>query len=239
MLVIQPFSFPCKVARKQAGKSDLRSTPRCRASATRPRVRVPSTRRPRIIVMTIAAIPIGMLTKKIHRQPAHSVSTPPTKRADRDRRPGRRAPVCRRPFPRSRPWNAFARKCERDREHDNRRRRPAQRARRSGCLHSTAIPQANDAMVNSTRPSVKTAAATEEVGERAGREHRRGERERVRVDHPLELSEARIEVALHVGQGDVDDRDVEEKHEDRRAHGDQRPPLAVEALHSPSLPAAA
>ena len=100
---------------------------------------------------------------------------------------------------------------------------------------SFAIPQPNDAAVNSTSPIVNTQPAAEEVGERPGREHGRRERERVRVDDPLQLREARVEIALDVGQRDVHDRDVEQQHEDRRADRDQRPPLALEALHAARL----
>ena len=65
------------------------------------------------------------------------------------------------------------------------------------------------------------------VGERAARQQQRGERERVGVDHPLQVGEVGAEVALDRGQRDVHDRDVEQQHECRRADGDQGPPLAV------------
>ena len=61
------------------------------------------------------------------------------------------------------------------------------------------------------------------VGERAGGQDQRCERERVGVDHPLQPGQARVQVALDVRQRDVDDRDVEQEHERRRADGDERP----------------
>ena len=69
--------------------------------------------------------------------------------------------------------------------------------------------------------------APEQVRERARGQQEGGERERVGVDHPLQVLEARVQRALDVGQRDVDDRDVQEQHEDRHADGDQGPPLAL------------
>jgi hypothetical protein len=41
-------------------------------------------------------------------------------------------------------------------------------------------------------------AAAEPVGERARRQHRRGQRERVGVDDPLQAGEARVEIGRDV-----------------------------------------
>ena len=60
-----------------------------------------------------------------------------------------------------------------------------------------------------------------------GGEHARGQRERVRIDDPLEIRERRVEGALDRRQRDVHDRDVEQQHEGRDADRDQRPPLPV------------
>ena len=65
------------------------------------------------------------------------------------------------------------------------------------------------------------------VGELAAREHERGEGECVAVDHPLELGDARCEVALDRGQRHEDDRVVEHDHEQPEGDRPQRPPLAV------------
>ena len=61
------------------------------------------------------------------------------------------------------------------------------------------------------------------VGERARGQDQRRQRQRVGVDHPLQPRQARVEVVLDVRQRDVDDRDVEQEHERRRADGDERP----------------
>ncbi len=61
------------------------------------------------------------------------------------------------------------------------------------------------------QPDREDAAAAEAVGERAGGEHERGERERVGVDHPLQVGEAAAEVLLDRRQRRVDDGDVEQE----------------------------
>ena len=53
------------------------------------------------------------------------------------------------------------------------------------------------------------ASLPEAVAERAEDEQQPGEHEQVRVDHPLQLRGGRIELGLHRGQGDVEDRVVE------------------------------
>ena len=70
------------------------------------------------------------------------------------------------------------------------------------------------------------ALAPETIGQRPRRQHERGERQRVCVDDPLQVGERGVEVPADARQGRVDDGDVEEQHERRHAHGDQRPPLA-------------
>ena len=64
-----------------------------------------------------------------------------------------------------------------------------------------------------------------------GGEQEGGQRQRVGVDHPLEIREGRVQRALDVGQGHVDHRDVEQQHEDGGADRDQGPPLAIEDRH--------
>src|SRR6266511_287780 len=71
------------------------------------------------------------------------------------------------------------------------------------------------------------------IRERTGREDQRGKRDRVRVDDPLQTRQARVELSLDARQRDVDDRDVDEQHECRRANGDKRPaPCGCDPLHS-------
>ena len=80
------------------------------------------------------------------------------------------------------------------------------------------------------------AAAAEPVGERAGGEDEGRERERVGVDHPLEVGEARAEVLLDRRQGGVHHGDVEQQHERGHADREQGPPLALH--RGATLPAA-
>ena len=61
------------------------------------------------------------------------------------------------------------------------------------------------------------ALAPEPVAEAAGGEQQAGEHERVGVDHPLEVADARAEVAHQGGQRDVDDRVVDHDHEQAHA----------------------
>ena len=77
------------------------------------------------------------------------------------------------------------------------------------------------------QPDREDHPAPEHVGERAGGQQQRGQRQRVGVDHPLQVGEARVQARLDPRQRDVHDRDVEQQHEGRDADRDQRPPLAV------------
>ena len=78
-------------------------------------------------------------------------------------------------------------------------------------------------------PIANTLPAPEAVGERAGRQLERGERERVGVDHPLQVGQRGVQRLLDVRQRDVHDRDVEQEHEGADGDGDQGPPLAFHA----------
>src|SRR5665811_1972152 len=71
------------------------------------------------------------------------------------------------------------------------------------------------------------APAPQAVAQRPSRQQEGGERQRVGVDHQLQTGEAGVEVALDVGQGDVDDRDVQQQHERRDRDQDEGPPLAL------------
>ena len=61
------------------------------------------------------------------------------------------------------------------------------------------------------------------VGERAGRQQQRRERDDVRVDHPLQLAQVGAEVVADRGQGDVDDRHVEDDDEEPERGCEQDP----------------
>ena len=77
------------------------------------------------------------------------------------------------------------------------------------------------------RPMHEQPAAAEAVGQRAGRDDRRRERERVRVDDPLQPRQAGVEVGGDRRQRGVDHRDVEHEHGRGRADHGQRPALGA------------
>jgi len=170
-------------------------------------------------------MPIGTLTKKIHSQPMPDVITPPMIG------PTATAPPITPPYtpkarPRSLPWKAPAIKAS---EVANiigpagalHGAREVQRERRTGQPASGGGEREND------QPGDEHQPPPEAVGERAGGQQEGGERQRVGVDDPLQVGEARVQRALDVRKRDVDDGDVEQQHEDRHRDGDQRPPLAL------------
>jgi hypothetical protein len=75
------------------------------------------------------------------------------------------------------------------------------------------------------------------VGDHPGGEQERGERQRVGVDHPLQVGQVGAERCLDVRQRDHDDRDVEQEHEDAEADGGEGPPATGHAttISSPEL----
>jgi len=68
------------------------------------------------------------------------------------------------------------------------------------------------------------------VGKRARRQQQRGEGEGVGVQGPLDLAERGVQPGLDRRLGDGHDRDVEQQHEQARAHRDEGPPLLVHQL---------
>ena len=67
----------------------------------------------------------------------------------------------------------------------------------------------------------------EHVADHSGGEEEGSEGEGVGVDYPLEVAEGRVQGPLYVGEGDVDNRYVQQEHEDGGADGDQGPPFTV------------
>ena len=90
---------------------------------------------------------------------------------------------------------------------------------------SDAAAHTSDVTVKMRKTDREEPATTEAVGQRAGRQHDGGERERVGVDDPLEAGEAGVEVGGDVGQRGVHDRDVEHEHRGRRTHDGEGPAL--------------
>ena len=72
----QPFSLPWSNPYTSRKSDPVKAAVPNQSTRARPGLFDSSTRN---IVTQIAATPIGMLTKKIQRQPAHSVRTPPTR----------------------------------------------------------------------------------------------------------------------------------------------------------------
>src|SRR6185312_17084486 len=71
-------------------------------------------------------------------------------------------------------------------------------------------------------PGEEHAAAPEQVGGAPTEHEEAGEGEGVGVDDPLEAGRGEAQPAADLGQGDVDDRDVEDDHELREAHDEQK-----------------
>ncbi len=68
------------------------------------------------------------------------------------------------------------------------------------------------------------AAAAVAVAQRAAQQDQRRQHQQVAVDHPLEAGDRGVEVLPDVGEGDVDDRAVEERHARPGDGGQQHPP---------------
>jgi hypothetical protein len=82
-------------------------------------------------------------------------------------------------------------------------------------------------------------ALTTEVTQSTGRDQQHRQHEDVRVDHPKDLVQRGAQIADHAGDGDVDDRQVEQGHEEAQRQGDQDrprvpPPSADRLRHAHS-----
>ncbi len=137
--------------------------------------------------------PSGTLTKNTACQPNPLVSAPPTSGPNANAAPID-APYAASAFTRSsRPGNASA---SSDREVANSSAPPMPWMPRATSSTSMlpAIAQAIDAAVNSTRPTEKTRRRPMRSAIEPGGKHDRRERQRVRVDDPLQAAEARVQV---------------------------------------------
>ena len=185
-------------------------------------------------VIAIAPMPIGTLTKKMNSQPSHSVSAPPTSGPTATAAPVV-APQRPNAVPRSGPWNAFASSAS---AVANISAAPLPWIARATLSSSgvPASPHSSEAAVKIAEPDHEHQPAPEQVRERPARQQQRRQRERVGVDHPLQVGEARAERPLDVRQRRVHDRDVEQEHERADVDGEQGPPLAI---HPPETTAPA
>ncbi len=69
------------------------------------------------------------------------------------------------------------------------------------------------------RPAMKIRFRPIKIAQRAAGEHEAGQQQGERIDDPLQTGEARAELALDGGQGQVDDRVVQHHHEQAETHG--------------------
>ena len=79
--------------------------------------------------------------------------------------------------------------------------------------------QRREPAVKMARPIMKTRFRPIEVAQRAAGEHEAGQQQDERIDDPLQTGEARAQLALDGGEGQVDDRVVQHHHEEAEAHG--------------------
>ena len=77
-----------------------------------------------------------------------------------------------------------------------------------------ANPQAAEATVNTTIPATNMVRGPEQVPEPPRRDHQDGEHQRVGVEHPQHVVQGGVQPVDHVGDRDVDDRQVEQRHEE-------------------------
>ena len=176
--------------------------------------------------MTTAATPNGTFTKKIQRQDRPVVSTPPASGPIATARPVTRAPDAERDA-------AFlaaervGEQRQRHREHDRAAdalQAPGQLQHQRGLVakpHSARRGREDDQADEVHQP------AAVHVREAARGQQERRQGQRVGVDDPLQVGEARVQRALDVRQRDVHDRDVEQQHERAEADRDERPPLVA------------
>ena len=78
-----------------------------------------------------------------------------------------------------------------------------------------------------TIPITNTRRRPMQVGERAAGQQQRGERQRVGVDHPLQVGEARVQVALDDGSATFTIVMSSSSMNVADADGDEGPPLAI------------
>ena len=86
-----------------------------------------------------------------------------------------------------------------------------------------AQADAAEPMPNTSMPAASMRLAAEPVAQHAEGEQQAGEGQRVRVDHPLLLALRRVQVLLDRGQGDVEDRVVEDHDQQRQARARRAP----------------
>ena len=87
--------------------------------------------------------------------------------------------------------------------------------------------RSTDVTANPTRPEQEHPPAPEAIRKPVADEQQAGERDEERVEHPLELPDAGVEITRHVRQRDVHDRHVHRADEHRDADDAETPPALV------------
>ena len=170
----------------------------------------------------MAAIPTGILTRNIQRQPASAMIKPPTDG------PSATPSVTLDPItPSARPaligWEGL----RNDRGAQRRNKHGAeslQRATGDQPVH----PRGQAAKQRGDREYAQTheinALAAVQIADAPGPQSQRSDDEQVDEYHPLNRGEGRAEVVDQCGQRDIHDAAVERKHEDAKPHADQAVP---------------
>jgi hypothetical protein len=74
------------------------------------------------------------------------------------------------------------------------------------------------------QPQHQDATAAEQIGGPAAEQQEPAERERVRGHDPLQVGLREVQVAADCRQRDVDDRQIDHRHEERHSQQPERPP---------------
>ena len=164
---------------------------------------------------TIASTQSGTFTMKIDPHQKWSSSRPPTTGPSATPMPGGRRPDA----DGHRALAGVGEDADQQRErrrHDERGAGAHHRAAGDQQIDPTRVGGGRRREPEHSKPREQRAAAAEAIPERAGQQQQPREHERVRVDHPLQLAHVRVQVTHQGGQGDVDDRVVDDDGEQAR-----------------------
>ena len=176
--------------------------------------------------------PIGTLIQKIHCHDRPSITAPPTSGPRATARPPMppHAPSAR---PRRSAGTAALRIVSVSGATMAPPRPCSARAATSASIDGASAASA-DAAVKIPRPIDEHAPPPEPVTERGAGEQEDGERQRVRVDRPLETLDRRVEVGADHRQRRRHDEVVEHDHDERQRRDDERPEASCGRSCSPS-----
>ena len=111
------------------------------------------------------------------------------------------------------------------------RRRAHQRPRGDHFTHGLRRGGQHGGDGEADEPHHEDAPPPEPIGEAAADEQEAGQRDEERVEHPLQLADAGVELVRHLRQRDVDDRHVDRADEHRAADDPEpQPPLVPDGL---------